>query len=165
MTIRSRQRRPLTTLLSTCYTFRNCFENCVNLSLSFIKWIRTYFSISIVTLEFFFILIRSYYYQWIDTSACGLLVPEGIIHQVVSVSVLTWFIRYIVFSKMYCYQIIQLLLKSPPPPYGYLSRLLLAYSGSLAQPRWKKNHLICLVIHSMTSHQKQQIFLLFFSNY
>ena len=53
MTIRSRQRRPLTTLLSTCYTFRNCFENCVNLSLSFIKWIRTYFSISIVTLEFF----------------------------------------------------------------------------------------------------------------
>ena len=115
MTIRSRQRRPLTTLLSTCYTFRNCFENCVNLSLSFIKWIRTYFSISIVTLEFFFILIRSYYYQWIDTSACGLLVPEGIIHQVVSVSVLTWFIRYIVFSKMYCYQIIQLLLKSPPP--------------------------------------------------
>ena len=28
------------------------------------------------------------------TSACGLLVPEGIIHPVVSVSVLTWFIRY-----------------------------------------------------------------------
>jgi hypothetical protein len=31
----------------------------------------------------------------IYTAAGGLLVPEGIIHPVVSVSVLTWFIRYL----------------------------------------------------------------------
>jgi hypothetical protein len=31
------------------------------------------------------------------TSACGLLVPEGIIHPVVSVSVLRCFIRYLCF--------------------------------------------------------------------
>jgi hypothetical protein len=38
--------------------------------------------------------LRFYYYHWIDTSAGGLLVPEGIISPVVSVSALTWFIRY-----------------------------------------------------------------------
>ena len=30
---------------------------------------------------------RFYYYQWIDTSAGGLLVLEGIVHPVVSVSI------------------------------------------------------------------------------
>ena len=35
-----------------------------------------------------------YYYHWVDTSAGGQLVPEGIIHQVVSVLTLTWFIRF-----------------------------------------------------------------------
>jgi len=36
----------------------------------------------------------------VDTSASGVLVPEGIICQVVSASVaLTWFIRYIFLSK------------------------------------------------------------------
>jgi hypothetical protein len=34
-------------------------------------------------------------YYWVDTFAGGLLVPEGIIRQVVSASALTWFIRYI----------------------------------------------------------------------
>ena len=38
-----------------------------------------------------------YYYHWVDTSAGGLLVPEGIIHTVVSASALTWFIRYIYY--------------------------------------------------------------------
>jgi hypothetical protein len=33
----------------------------------------------------------------VGTSAGGLLVPEGIIHPVVSVSGLTWFIRYLCF--------------------------------------------------------------------
>jgi hypothetical protein len=38
----------------------------------------------------------------VDTSAGGLLVPEGIIRPVVSVSALTWFIRYTVFiTKIY----------------------------------------------------------------
>jgi len=34
-------------------------------------------------------------YHWVDTSAGGLLVPEGIILPVVNISVLTWLIRYI----------------------------------------------------------------------
>jgi len=34
-------------------------------------------------------------FGWIDTSADRLLVPEGVIHPVVNVSVLTWVIRYI----------------------------------------------------------------------
>ena len=38
-----------------------------------------------------------YYYHWVDTSVGGLLVPEGIIHPVVSVLALTWFIRYLCF--------------------------------------------------------------------
>jgi len=33
--------------------------------------------------------LRFYYYHWVDTSAGGLLVPEGIIRPVVSVSALT----------------------------------------------------------------------------
>ena len=40
-------------------------------------------------------LILIYYYYWIDISAGGgLLVPEGIIRPVDSVSVLIWFISY-----------------------------------------------------------------------
>ena len=38
---------------------------------------------------------RFYYYHWVDTSAGGQLVPEGIIRPVVSASALTWFITYI----------------------------------------------------------------------
>ena len=34
------------------------------------------------------------YYHWVDTSHDGLLVPEGIIHPVVSVSAMEWFTRY-----------------------------------------------------------------------
>ena len=34
---------------------------------------------------------------WVDTSAGGLLVPDGIILPVVSASALTWFIRYIYY--------------------------------------------------------------------
>jgi hypothetical protein len=37
----------------------------------------------------------SYYNRWVDTTVGGLLVPGGIIRPVVSVSTLTWFIRYI----------------------------------------------------------------------
>jgi hypothetical protein len=36
-------------------------------------------------------------YHCVDTSAGGILVPEGIIHPVVGVSALTWFIRYIYY--------------------------------------------------------------------
>jgi len=43
--------------------------------------------------------LRFYYYHWVDTSAGGLLVPEGIIRPVVSAATLTWFIRYICLSK------------------------------------------------------------------
>ena len=41
--------------------------------------------------------------SYVDISAGGLLVSEGIIHPVVSVSALIWFIRYI------CYRNLQLL--------------------------------------------------------
>jgi hypothetical protein len=37
------------------------------------------------------------YYHWIDTSADGLLVPEGIIRPVISASALTCLIRYIYY--------------------------------------------------------------------
>jgi hypothetical protein len=41
-----------------------------------------------------------YYYHWVHTTAGGLLVPEGIIRPVVSVSALTWFIRYVYYWKL-----------------------------------------------------------------
>jgi hypothetical protein len=41
-----------------------------------------------------------YCYHWVDTSPGGLLVPEGIIRPVVSVSALTWFIRYIYYWNL-----------------------------------------------------------------
>jgi hypothetical protein len=41
-----------------------------------------------------------YYYHWVDTSASGLLFPEGIIRPVVSVSALTWVIRYIYYWNL-----------------------------------------------------------------
>ena len=40
-------------------------------------------------------------YHWIDTSAGELLVPEGIIHPVVSALVLKWFIRYIYYWDLH----------------------------------------------------------------
>jgi hypothetical protein len=48
----------------------------------------------------FDIYLRFYYYHWVDTSAGGLLVLEGIIRPVVSASGLTWFIRYIYFWNL-----------------------------------------------------------------
>jgi hypothetical protein len=38
-----------------------------------------------------------YYHHWVDASAGGLLIPEGIIRPVVSASALTWFIRYMCY--------------------------------------------------------------------
>ena len=38
--------------------------------------------------------------HWVDTSAGGLLVPEGIVHPVVSVSALTWLIKYMETSSL-----------------------------------------------------------------
>jgi hypothetical protein len=43
---------------------------------------------------------RFHYYQWVDTSTGGLLVPDGIIHPVVSDSPLTWLIGYIIVHMM-----------------------------------------------------------------
>jgi hypothetical protein len=44
--------------------------------------------------------LRFYYYHWVDTFSGGLLVPEDIIRPVVSVSALTWFIRYIQYWNL-----------------------------------------------------------------
>jgi hypothetical protein len=41
-----------------------------------------------------------YYYHWVDTSAGGLLVPDGIIRPVGSASALTLFSRYIVDQNL-----------------------------------------------------------------
>jgi hypothetical protein len=41
-----------------------------------------------------------YYYQWVDTSIGGILVPEGIIRSVVSASEQIWFIRYIFYRNV-----------------------------------------------------------------
>ena len=43
-----------------------------------------------------------YYHHWVDTSAGGLFVPEGIIRPVVSVSALTWFIIHMLMEKGNC---------------------------------------------------------------
>ena len=39
------------------------------------------------------------YYHWVHTSAGGLLVPEGIIRPIVTVSTLTLFIKYICYRN------------------------------------------------------------------
>jgi len=39
--------------------------------------------------------LRFNYHHWVVTSACGLFIHDDIIHPVVSVSSLTWFIKYI----------------------------------------------------------------------
>jgi hypothetical protein len=44
-----------------------------------------------------------HYYHWVETSAGGLLVPEGIIRPVVIDSALTWFSRYIYYRKSCSY--------------------------------------------------------------
>jgi hypothetical protein len=41
-----------------------------------------------------------YYCYWVKTSAGGLLVPEGIIRPVVSVSAMTLYIIYIFYRKL-----------------------------------------------------------------
>jgi hypothetical protein len=41
-----------------------------------------------------------YYYHWVDTSAGGLLVPEGIIRPVVSASALSWFNKYMCYWNL-----------------------------------------------------------------
>ena len=42
--------------------------------------------------------LRFYYYHWVDASADGLLVPEGIIRPIVSVSALTWLTLLLKFT-------------------------------------------------------------------
>ena len=45
--------------------------------------------------------LRLNYYHWVDTSACGLLVPKGIICTVVRAFVLTYFLLDIFFIQIY----------------------------------------------------------------
>ena len=35
--------------------------------------------------------LRLHYYHWVDISAGGLVIPDGVIHPVVNVSALVWF--------------------------------------------------------------------------
>ena len=48
----------------------------------------------------FSVIVSSDIYDWVNTSAGGVLVPESIIGPVVNASALTWFIRYI-----YCWNL------------------------------------------------------------
>jgi hypothetical protein len=48
----------------------------------------------------FSVIISSYIYYWVNTSAGGVLVPQSIIRPVVSASALTWFIRYIYYWNL-----------------------------------------------------------------
>ena len=61
---------------------------------------------------------------WVDTSAGGLLVPEGIIRQVVSALVLTWLIRYIYYCNLQLLNNVIINKAKVPPPsdIGDLSR-------------------------------------------
>jgi hypothetical protein len=45
----------------------------------------------------FSVITSAYIYDWVNTSAGGVLIPEGIIRPVVNASALTWFIRYIYY--------------------------------------------------------------------
>ena len=45
--------------------------------------------------------LRFYYYHWVGTSVCGLLVPHGIIRPVISALALTWFNRYIYYWNLH----------------------------------------------------------------
>jgi hypothetical protein len=46
------------------------------------------------------VLQTDYYYHWVDTSAGGLLVQDGIMLPVVSASALTWFMEFSTTVKM-----------------------------------------------------------------
>ena len=48
----------------------------------------------------FSVIISSDIYDWVNTSAGGVFVPQGNIRPVVSASALTWFIRYIYYWKL-----------------------------------------------------------------
>ena len=52
----------------------------------------------------------NHYYHWIDTSSGGLLVPDSIIHPVVSVLILTSFIGYIFMLEICSSSILQFII-------------------------------------------------------
>jgi hypothetical protein len=71
--------------------------------LSFVStWVHPCVLLGSVLLIFFVfcVPITCLYVLSLDTTAGGLFVPEGIIHPVVSVSTLTWFIRYIYYWNL-----------------------------------------------------------------
>jgi hypothetical protein len=45
--------------------------------------------------------VSTHQYYLVDTTVGGLLDHDGVIHPVVSVSILTWFIRYLHFYQYY----------------------------------------------------------------
>ena len=48
----------------------------------------------------FSVITSSYIYDWVNTSAGGVLIPKGIIRPVVNASALTWFSRYIYYWNL-----------------------------------------------------------------
>ena len=42
--------------------------------------------------------LRLYYYHWVDISAGGLVIPDGVIHPVVNVSALVWLNSWLIIE-------------------------------------------------------------------
>ena len=70
---------------------------------------------------------QCYYFHWVDTSARGLFVYEGVIRPMVSVSALTWFIRYISYSNLQFLNNVVINKTKVPLPQAYLTVAEIGY--------------------------------------
>jgi len=87
--------------------------------------------------------IRYLRFDWVDNTAGGLLVHEGIIHPIVSVSTLTWFIRYIYYWNLQFLNNVIIIKTKVRWPQAYA---ILADFGSLVY--FLPETLICLAFQS-----------------
>ena len=74
---------------------------------------------------------QGYYFHWVDTSARGLFVYEGVIRPMVSVSALTWFIRYISYSNLQFLNNVVINQTKVPLPQAYLTVADIGYLALL----------------------------------
>jgi hypothetical protein len=70
---------------------------------------------------------QCYYFHWVDTSARGLFVYEGVIRPMVSVSALTWFIRYISYSNLQFLNNVVINKTKVPFPQAYVTLADIGY--------------------------------------
>jgi len=67
------------------------------------------------------------YFHWVDTSARGLFVYEGVIRQMVSASALTWFIRYISYWNLQFLNNVVINKTKVPLPQAYVTLANIGY--------------------------------------